>query len=74
MVSYDVPKMASGGLVNGSPLGQVFHVVNNPEIKVYAAEGQNAEEIARTVYKLVAKTQKDAMIKLGEPIGYGGRN
>jgi TP901 family phage tail tape measure protein len=74
MVSYDVPKMANGGLVNGSPLGQVFHVVNNPEIKVYAAEGQNAEEIARTVYKLVAKTQKDAMIKLGEPIGYGGRN
>lgn len=74
MVSYDVPKMSSGGMVKGSPLGQVFHVVNSPEIKVYAAEGQNAEEIARTVYNLVTKTQKDAMIKVGESISYGGRN
>ena len=73
MVSYDVPKMANGGIVNGSPMGQVFHVVNNPEIKVYAAEGQNAEDIARTVYNLVTKTQKDAMIKVGESISYGSR-
>ncbi len=73
VVSYDIPKMAGGGVVNGSPFGQVFNVVNSPEIKVYAAEGQNAEEIARSVYNMVSKTQRDAMIKVGESINYGGR-
>ena len=65
--------MAGGGVVSGSPFGQVFNVVNSPEIKVYAAEGQNAEEIARSVYNMVSKTQRDAMIKVGESINYGGR-
>ena len=73
MVSYDVPRMSEGGMVKGNPFGQIFNVVNKPEIKVYAAEGQNAEEIARTVVKMVSKTQRDAMIKAGESINYGGR-
>ena len=73
MVSYDVPKMAEGGVVRGSAFGQVFNVVNKPEIIVNAAPGQDAEEIARTVMKMVAKTQKDAIIKVGESISHGGR-
>ncbi len=72
-VSYDVPKMSEGGVVKGSAFGQVFNVINKPEIVVNAAPGQDAEEIARTVMKMVAKTQKDAIIKVGESISHGGR-